>query len=333
MGNERGMALPMVLMVMMVSSILAGALIYRYTESSYSLHVATEKTQAYYIARSGIEATVEYINRRYKAYDQTSMPDLKNKESQNYSFNSGYFSVKVAPTEKEDELLVTSTGIIGDTTQKISLRLTPSIYTPPAGSDVDEYTSARDLGWLVGGGQAGVLQEVVNNTSTSSVLFETNDRIEIQLNAGQSGSDNTITYKAPIMCFYSDLEIHGSCKLILNSDVIIFRGNPAHYNNVIIDTNPTAGEISFIRYNNDDGLDLSSIGISADKAKYGLVYFKNNVTFPQVDDGAYYFPSYLPGYDETPFNLVGDRDKTYKEGGLIPYRAVHGYDGVWKYEK
>lgn len=325
------MALPMVLMVMMVSSILAGALIYRYTESSYSLHVATEKTQAYYIARSGIEATVEYINRRYKAYDQTSIPDLKNTESQNYSFNSGYFSVKVAPTEKEDELLVTSTGIIGDTTQKISLRLTPSIYTPPAGSDVDEYTAARDLGWLVGSGQAGVLQEVEvgKDTSPSPVLFETNDKIEIQLNAGQSGSDNTITYKAPIMCFYSDLEIHGSCKLILNSDVIIF-GDPAHDVNVIIDTNPTDGEISFIRYNNDDGLDLSSIGISADRAKYGLVYFKNNVTFPHVDAGAYYFPSY---YDENPFNLVEDGDKLPKEGGLIPYRAVHGYDGVWRYEK
>lgn len=118
--NEKGGAMPLVLMVILVISLLSTAL------WSYSMtdlkHVSIEekRMQAHYLARSGAELVWKYIDE-----DPTRLESIKDKTSERQSFNDEpekeYFIVKVY--EDQGEMVIESTGEVDDITETLILEI------------------------------------------------------------------------------------------------------------------------------------------------------------------------------------------------------------------
>jgi hypothetical protein len=126
--SQKGAAMIVALIAVMVLSFLGAALwMYSVTDT---IQVDRDKklAQAYYIARSGADATADYILRNPDALTPQVMAEyieeLNGKESRDTIFGGGTFTVKVDKTEISSgvhEITITSTGTIGDTTNTAKL--------------------------------------------------------------------------------------------------------------------------------------------------------------------------------------------------------------------
>jgi hypothetical protein len=116
--NEKGMALPLVLIVMVVLFILGVALLQYATTEAVQVSRSEKSMQAYYLARSGAEAMAEHLINNPSAVSQYlnktgtgSVPD-----------SGGSFSVQV--TEDADgNIRIESTGSVEDVSERLILTL------------------------------------------------------------------------------------------------------------------------------------------------------------------------------------------------------------------
>ncbi len=118
--SQRGSAMIVTLMVVMVLTFLGTALWSYSVNDVLRADRQVKRTQAYYIARSGCEAVADYI---IKTGD-TAMVEAEGEERQSdsVSLGKGSFSVRVRE-ESSGELVITSTGTVGEVSDRAILAL------------------------------------------------------------------------------------------------------------------------------------------------------------------------------------------------------------------
>ena len=118
MKKREGSALAFTIIIMVVITILSGIILQIAMAETMQAKRDKDRVEAYYLARSGVEATTKWIlnsnNDASKIIDKQSTPqDLGN----------GNFNVEVLSTANPDEIIVKGTGTVGKVSQESSLIL------------------------------------------------------------------------------------------------------------------------------------------------------------------------------------------------------------------
>ncbi len=128
--NERGGALPIVLIILVVFSIYGVSLLSISVADSKHANFQEDRTQAYYLARSGAEALSSYIVNNLENLTQEEreafIDSIDNKTSSPTKLNpadGGYFEVRLVKSEAE--LTIYATGVIEDSNirETVTLKL------------------------------------------------------------------------------------------------------------------------------------------------------------------------------------------------------------------
>jgi len=118
--NQKGWAMPLVLMLVFVMTLLSTALWQYSMRDLKDVSMEEKKLQAHYLARSGAELVLEYINDD----TDTRFESLKNMKSELQSFNennNNYFTVEVY--EDEERMLIRSTGEVDGIEETLILEI------------------------------------------------------------------------------------------------------------------------------------------------------------------------------------------------------------------
>lgn len=175
--DQKGVAMPTVLMVMLVISLLSAAL-WQYSITDTTDVARDEKRmQAYYIARSGAEALAQYIID--PSNPQEVKENLDKKTSNPQVLGNGTFTVSVKKSEVTnpkdpdfESLTITSIGTVADVSVPVRIKLKPtytsvfvavgdngSIWRSPDGAawtNVSPSSGSRDLNSVVWNGSCFV---------------------------------------------------------------------------------------------------------------------------------------------------------------------------------
>jgi Tfp pilus assembly protein PilX len=115
--DERGLAVPLVLVIMVVLMLLGTTLLQYSVSDALQVSRDEKRMQAYYIARSGAEAIAEWIIKHPgEAIDLINAP-----KSDPASLGRGTFEVDVAGDT--DNISIKSTGKVNDVNQSVTLTL------------------------------------------------------------------------------------------------------------------------------------------------------------------------------------------------------------------
>lgn len=126
--DSRGVALPLILMVMLILAIL-GSTLWQYSSRDTIQAARNEKMmQAYYIARSGADAVAQYIidnpdGINMKEYVDALVAAPKSNPTKINDEINGFFEVEVTRDEESKLIIIKSTGIVDGISQKVSLCL------------------------------------------------------------------------------------------------------------------------------------------------------------------------------------------------------------------
>ena len=208
--NEKGAAVPLALVVMLILSLL-GTVLWQYSVSD-TIQVARDqqRMQAYYLARAGADATLQ-------AWLQSPPEDrptgtgntvyLKNDgsfvETDPGEMKQGEFAVTVDPQE-DGSIKIVSVGNVDGLTQRVTVTLSSSfIY----GHTLDWYDSSS--GQMTTGESLPV--------ATLPVILEANSG---KIKLPSSGS--TVTFEGPALFFDSDLDGPFHHRLNLIAETIVF---------------------------------------------------------------------------------------------------------------
>lgn len=182
--NEKGMVIPIVLMVFMVLMIIGGAALSVATaDHRHSAH-QSHKIQAYYLAKSGAEAFADYLIEKSSSENFSTMNNLlntiSNKTSESANFKDGNITITVnRRTEGAQEKLdIISMGTYKGISETVSVTLL--ISTQAGGGDFNPSTEEKALVVLSDGSEE-VLQllggaylngdVIINATSENSIVF------------------------------------------------------------------------------------------------------------------------------------------------------------------
>jgi len=118
MKKREGSALAFTIIIMVIITILSGIILQIAMAETMQAKRDKDRVEAYYLARSGVEATTKWIlnsnNDASKIIDKQSAPqDLGN----------GKFNVEVLSTSNPDEIIVKGTGTVGKVLQESSVVL------------------------------------------------------------------------------------------------------------------------------------------------------------------------------------------------------------------
>ncbi|OPA80246.1 hypothetical protein BVG16_05765 [Paenibacillus selenitireducens] len=124
--NERGFALPMVLILVTALSILGMALLgVSVSQAARTVH-QEKKEQAFYIAKSGADAVASYIIDHYNPVSVSTTDEIKNLNKgyleQDISLGTGTFRANVT-RGPDDTIVISSKGTLGKVTNQASLTL------------------------------------------------------------------------------------------------------------------------------------------------------------------------------------------------------------------
>ena len=276
--DERGIALPVVLMVMIVLSVLGTALWQYSTADTVQVTVDEKKMQAYYLARAGAEATAQYI-RNNPSSAATLINDPKTDpmymSDGTNDYGNGTYEVDV--TGDPNNVKIESTGTVNDVKQTVVITLTPTGGVPTTPSNA---RSATDLDWLNG------QSHVINHGTHEPVVFPVSylaGNLQDYLKVNQDAE-----FEASSMYFERYVQIN-SCTLTLHADEIIFRDDVElntqghNYSSLYLD----------ISDHGTDGADIAELG-GISGTTYGKVYFIGGIKYDNgtvvLSPGAYYFP-------------------------------------------
>lgn len=307
MNNERGMALPLVLMIMLVLGLLGGALLQYSGADVKSVAREEKRLQAHYLARSGAVAVVAELDQLVGSLIWADGEFEKQLVSDPVEMGAGNFTVVVMVKRKHDEseieveeVRIRSTGTIHDGTRFIKDKVELVLLTkvpgelPPADAieEVfpeefdfnDGWTSGTDSvadggpGWVSNNGKVvgdGVFTD--DDGNYVSVRFE--NGIQVDHITGQQVFNWYTTYmlfeNTPISLYVSQ-----GNTIRLHADVIVFLGEVR-----LQQSGGNYGTLSLHTINGE---------------QYGKVYFYQGVTYAQnknpgtsstvfVPAGAYYF--------------------------------------------
>ncbi len=133
--NQKGAALPLVLMTLMVLSIFTMTVIYLSTTNFKVATVEANKVKAYYIARTGAEALADYIVKNPEYMNDLNVAgaigledklESKNgKKSIPVDFGDGMVSVRVTKVKNDVGYKVTGIGKVGESIESTSVVIVP----------------------------------------------------------------------------------------------------------------------------------------------------------------------------------------------------------------
>ena len=124
--NEKGSSLTLVLIVMVVLTVLGSTLLFFNSSEARQTIREEKKTQAYYIARSGVETVLDYIlNNPDKIENLNTKININETE-----LGNGKFKVKIS--KSAEKVIIKSIGIVDNVENEVSLILrdTPRGYIP-----------------------------------------------------------------------------------------------------------------------------------------------------------------------------------------------------------
>ncbi len=257
--QERGSALILVLIVIFVMTALGGAFaFYANTEGKQSIH-RYERDQAYYYARSGIEAGYEYLLQQLN--DDGELGDFEGAELYNdldldflkLNENGGTDGTEKVHVEisvndnDEREIIIASTGRYGSAEEDITRLLSkPDAEFPPDPDDV-EAEDAEELEWTNPEGNIKGTEGTDEDWETheGNVLFPEGNASEIQPNQFSS-------FKADKLYYLDTLYVKGK-----NSGTTLefYASLTVFYDEVMFDVNnqdEAKGRLCFGKINGDD---------------------------------------------------------------------------------
>lgn len=281
--NEKGFAVPLAIMVMLVLILLGTALWYYSTSETLQVARAEQDMKAHYLARSGMDITQETLRREKEQLLDAEVDAvfyfsglLLNDKELTYSLTQPSATakdvvIKVVWDASEKTGQIISTGYFGELTDEINCKFT--YYD-------NEPVSAEDLGWIGNKGRVNNVHD--NNVQEKAVVWA----YSVLIN---DGNNSETTFTAPAMYFkdthLSDgyvfsLKINAnSSNLILIADYISFKGN------ILLDKPKSDSTTNLKLRTNDSEISFANIAAKKDlkgqaplgDTNYGLLYLGENL--------------------------------------------------------
>lgn len=280
--NEKGFAVPLAIMVMLVLILLGTALWYYSTSETLQVARAEQDMKAHYLARSGMDITQETLRREkdnlLPASDRVFYfsGTLLNNKTLTYATTQPNSTgkdvvIKVVWDASEKTGQIISTGYCRELNDEINCKFT--YYD-------NEPLSAEDLGWIGNKGRVNNVHD--NNVQEKPVVWT----YSVLIN---DGNNSETTFTAPAMYFkdthLSDgyvfsLKINAnSSNLILIADYISFKGN------ILLDKPKGDSKTNLTLRTNDSEISYANITDKKDlkgqaplgDTNYGLLYLGENL--------------------------------------------------------
>lgn len=115
--NEKGIAIPLVMLVITVMMLFGTAMYYFSTTDTVQVSRDVKKIQAYYVAKSGVDATASWIIEEFKHVDELSLP-----LNGTGSLDNGTFNVSVDVLDS-GLIKIISVGTVGNVKETVTLTL------------------------------------------------------------------------------------------------------------------------------------------------------------------------------------------------------------------
>ena len=121
-NNQRGAALPLVLVTLMILSIFSLTVIFLSNSNFRSERREESRTKAYYISRTGSEIFAnEAVRKRKDNEIEFNIEDFVGKKSKPTKFGSGEFTISVVKVNGDDSYKVTSVGTVNNVSETTSV--------------------------------------------------------------------------------------------------------------------------------------------------------------------------------------------------------------------
>ncbi|KJS14203.1 MAG: hypothetical protein VR67_01675 [Peptococcaceae bacterium BRH_c8a] len=294
-NNEKGFALPAVLGIMLVISLLGTAL-WQYSISD-TIHVSRDelRTQAYYVARAGADSALN-------AWLEAPSNSKPSGTSNVVAFSPGTFEATITQQNKEDSQIldwmkVESIGTVKDVNQKVTVLLTSN------------FKYGHDLGWY--DYKSGQINSGEHDVYDGAVIIEAQNLKKLK-----EPNDPTAVFKATAMFFSSGIGIPFNDSLALHAETIVFYDNPIKMNK---------GELILFLF------DGKGITREDESGLWGRVFFwdvydSNNNLIEEISRKAFYFPATENGIDIT---VLEDRALLDEiEEPVVPSPDIY-HDIIW----
>ena len=250
MRNETGIALISVLMVVVVFLLLGMALFQWTAVEALQVQRQEKQLQAYYLARSGLEAALNYVFEQVA--QGVSVDKLKLNKLNGSLAEAGSYEVTFSRDAEEGSVEINAKGYVaGPVTAEETIRCTAYLDSPLGRAD-----KAEAIGWGSLSGQhlnlvaAGKDNPLVHD---GTVLFKANNQIFTELK-------DVHYFKADAMEFSSGNKLHfmNESELHLYTDFVVFKTEVELHNHSLLTLNV---------YKNP---------IIEGNVKYGVVYFSDD---------------------------------------------------------
>ena len=281
MRNETGIALISVLMVVVVFLLLGMALFQWTAVEALQVQRQEKQLQAYYLARSGLEAALNYVFEQVA--QGVSVDKLKLNKLNGSLAEAGSYEVTFSRDAEEGSVEINAKGYVaGPVTAEETIRCTAYLDSPLGRAD-----KAEAIGWGSLSGQhlnlvaAGKDNPLVHD---GTVLFKANNQIFTELK-------DVHYFKADAMEFSSGNKLHfmNESELHLYTGFVVFKTEVELHNHSLLTLNV---------YKNP---------IIEGNVKYGVVYFSDDA-----------FRGDLKGYFKFKDGITWQNGKLQNRADLVP---------------
>jgi hypothetical protein len=237
--NEKGIALPTVILIMVILTMIGMSLLAVSANQAMRSTVHEKKVQAYYIARSGVDAVAQYLLSKGGVLDAVALGELNTQLNTPKNLGNGSFIVQLEPIPISTSIKVKSIGTVGNIQEQVSLQLKESDYqTPYMGiyatkhdpSGVDDVAVKNDI--------YGTLNITGGSSYWTNVGLWSRGKIEgiISIASGKSESENP-TLEIPPSPIFPALTVKNTA---LNRTL----NNPTNHNGDYGDETLTMGTLT-----------------------------------------------------------------------------------------
>lgn len=265
--DQKGAAMPLALMVMLVLGLLGTALWQYSTTDTLHVKLDEQRKQAYYLARSGADSAL-------RAWMEAPSSNKPNGTTEPVNYGAGNFKVTIsAQTKITDPLVIESTGKVGDMEQKVKVTITSNFIF---GHELDWYDES-----------SGHIPEKGKTPKDGSGKH-------VVLKVGNKLKDNkkTVALKSDAMYFENSLGDPFQERLELHAVTIVFASG------TVIDMNQQGSNNGRVILFVPDGK-----GTVIGGNTYGRIYLQdvkvNNSTNTTISKKAWYFLKKPGGVDLT----------------------------------
>ncbi|MDW7673462.1 MAG: hypothetical protein SCK28_02880 [Bacillota bacterium] len=303
--NQKGIALPLVLIIMVVT-MMFGLTFSKIATTEAIQTVRNEKSlQAYYLAKSGVE--LAYYQLRLNPYYRESIAG---------SIDNGSFNVAIeGPSPGNFGLIdITAIGTVDSINRRImlSVDLVEKEATPPSPEDFDNAHKNGDEfspKWLNNGDNIPNVEHRYKGPVTighSNVTTTINGQ-------GSGNAKNHSAYVTEALFVEHGMDLRFNFLLTIDAEIIVFK----HSDPIIMDTHKNQPTTDFIIQANDPNNDFGR-KVTIDGRLYGRVFFNGEVMIEDevvIPKGNYYFLASGVNLSD-PLLIYNDETGNYDKNGI-----------------